>query len=93
VVAVVVVLVPVAFGAPAVLVFIPPAMLLTPATLAHFVQFPPFVFGLRATASMSFNGLVQFMLGVFDSALAAVEIIRMNPWRCGEDQGCTQDCA
>ena len=70
-----VVLVPVAFGAPAVLVFIPPAMLLAPATLARCVQFATLVVGLPAVASMSLDGLVECMLGVNDSALAAVEYL------------------
>lgn len=78
-VAVVIALVPVAFGAPAMFMFIPPSMLLTPATLARFVQFPPFVLSLPAVASVPFNGLVKFMLGVLNSSLAAVDIIRMNP--------------
>jgi hypothetical protein len=89
----VVVLVPVAFGAPAVLVFIPPAMLLTPATLARFMQFTTFALGLPAVASVSLNGLVKFMLSVSDSALAAVDVFCVEPWRCGEEQGCGQDRA
>lgn len=86
-----VVLVPVAFGAPPVLVFIPPAMALPPATFACLVQFTTLVLGLPAVASMSLDGLVEFMLRMSDSALAAVYVFRMKARHRGEEQGCGQD--
>ena len=82
-VAVVVVLVPVAFGVPAVLVLIPPAMLFTPATLPRFVQFTTLVVGLRAVPSVSLDGLVEFVLGVNDSALAVVDVFCVSSRHCG----------
>jgi hypothetical protein len=60
-------------------------MLLTPATLAYFVQFPTLVLGLPALASMPLNGLVEFVLSVSDSPLAAVDVFCVNPWYCGEE--------
>jgi hypothetical protein len=79
-VVIVVVLVPIVFGAPAVLVFVPPAMLLAPATLASFVQFATLVIGLPAMAAMFLDGLVEFMVGVSDSTLTAVDVFRVKPW-------------
>jgi len=89
----VVALIPVAFSAPPVLVLIPPPMLLTPATLARFVQFPALVLRLPAVTPVSLNGLMQFMLSVFNSTLAAVYVVRVNPWHCGKEQCCSQDGA
>jgi hypothetical protein len=89
----VVVLVPIAFRAPAVLVLIPPAMLLTPATLARCAQFATLVIGLPAVASMSLDGLVEVMLGVSDSAMAAVDVLCVKSWCCGEEQGGGQERA
>ena len=79
-----VVLVPIAFRAPAVLVLVPPAMLLPPATLARGVQFTTLVIGLPAVPSMSLDGLVEFMLSVSNSPLAAVNVFCVNAGRRGE---------
>jgi hypothetical protein len=75
---VVVVLVPIAFRVPAVLVFIPPLMPLTPATLAHIVQFTTLVVRLPAIASVSFHCLVEIMFCVRDPTLASVEVFRQK---------------
>ena len=90
-VVIVVVLVPIVLGAPAVLVFIPPAMLLAPATLASFVQFATLVIGLPAVAAMFLDGLVEFMVGVSDSTLTAVDVFPVQPWCSGKRQSCGQD--
>ena len=63
-VAVVIVLVPIALGAPAVLMLVPPAMTLAPATLPSRVQFAAFVVGLGAVAAMFPDGFVKLMIGV-----------------------------
>jgi hypothetical protein len=89
----VVVLVPITFGAPAVLVLVPPAMLLTPATLSRFVQFAPLVISLPAVPSVSLDGLVKFMLSVSNSPLAAVNVFCVHAWRSGKQQGCGQERA
>jgi hypothetical protein len=73
-VTVVVVVVPVAFGAPAVFVLIPPAVPLAPAAFSRVAQFTALVICLPAVATMSLDGLVEFMLGVRDPALAAVNV-------------------
>jgi hypothetical protein len=89
-VAIVVVLVPVALGMPAVFVFVPPPVIFTPAVLARFVELCALAFGLNAVASMPFNSLVKFMIGVRDPALAAPVVFGVK-WRdSGEKQGCCQ---
>ena len=75
---VVVVLVPVALGAPAVLVLIPPAVAFGPAVLAGFVEFAAFVICLATVASVFFDGLVEFVVGVGDAALASVDVFGMK---------------
>jgi hypothetical protein len=89
-VVIVVVFVPVVLGAPAVLVLIPPAMLLAPAALAGFVQFPTLVVGLPAVASVFLDSFVEFMLGVSHSTLTAVDVFRMHSRYSGKKQGCRQ---
>jgi len=89
----VVVLVPIAVGVPAVVVFIPPAMLLAPATLARFVQFTALVICLLAVVSMFLDRLVEFMLRVNDPALTPVNVFGVKSWRCAEEKDCAQERA
>jgi hypothetical protein len=86
----VVVLVPIAFLVPAVLVFIPPLMPLTPATLPRVVQFTTLVICLFAVASMFLDCLVEFMIRMSDSALTPVEVFCVKSWHCSEKQNCRQ---
>ena len=79
-------LVPIAVLVPAVVVFIPPLMALTPATLPRVMQFTTLVICLSAVASVSLDCLVKFMLRVNDSALTAVDILRVESWHYGEKQ-------
>ena len=81
---VVIVFVPVTLGVPAVLVFVPPAMLFAPATFADFMELAALVIGLTAIASMALDGAVEFMFLVGDAALAAVDLVGVQPWRRGE---------
>lgn len=90
---VVVALVPVVLGAPAMLVFIPPAMLLAPATLASFVQLVALVICLPAVASVSLDSLVEFMVGVRDPALTPVDVFGVKSRRRAEEKHCAQDRA
>ena len=91
---VVVVFVPVAICAPAVFVFIPPPMLLTPATLPRTVQFTTLMICLAAVPSVSFNCLVKVMFGVSDPALTSVLVFCLKARhrgtkhkRCESDEG------
>ena len=86
-------LVPIAVGVPAVVVFIPPAMLLAPAALSRIVQFTPLLICLLAVASMFLDCLVEFMLGVSDPALTPVDVFGVKSWRCAEEKDGAQDRA
>jgi hypothetical protein len=74
----VVVLVPIAFLVPAVLMFIPPLMAFAPAMLARRAQFTTLVICLSAVAPVFFDCLVELMLRVDDPALASVDIFRLK---------------
>ncbi len=88
-----VVFIPIMFGAPAMLVFIPPAMPLAPAALSRLVQFTALVIGLAAVASMTLDGFMQFMLGVLDAALTAINIFGVKSRYRAEENGCGEDRA
>ena len=81
---VVVVLIPITFLAPAVLVFIPPLVPLAPATLPRRVQFATFVICLSAITPVFFDCLVEFMVRAGDPALASVDSFRLKARQCGE---------
>ena len=83
---VVVVLVPIAVRVPAVVVFIPPLMPLTPAALPRIVQFTTLVICLFAVASVFVDCLVEFMLRVSDSALTSVLVFCLKPRHAGPKQ-------
>lgn len=83
---VVVVVVPITFRVPAVLVLLPPLMPLTPATLPRIVQFTTLVICLFAVASVSFNCLVEFVFCVSDSALTSVHVFCLKARHCDQKQ-------
>jgi hypothetical protein len=56
------------------------------------VQFATLVIGLPAVSSVALDGLVEFMLGMSYSPLAAVNVFCVNA-RCRGEQGCGQDGA
>jgi hypothetical protein len=82
----VVVLVPIAVRVPAVVVFVPPLMPLTPATLPRVVQFTTLVICLFAVASVFVDCLVEFMLRVSDSALTSVLVFCLQARHGGAKQ-------
>ena len=87
-----VVLVPIVFGVPAVLVLIPPPMPLAPATLPRLMQFTTLVIRLHAVSSVSLDCLVESMVRVSDSALTLVDAFCLNAWHCGAKQNrCEND--
>src|ERR1700756_347452 len=73
-IAVVVMIVPVALGAPAMPVFIPPAMPVLPTKFARFAQLVPGFVCLLALAPMMFDGFMKVMIRPGDSLLAIVVI-------------------
>jgi hypothetical protein len=74
VVAVVIVIVPVALRSPTMPVFIPPAMAVIPAMFTRFAQLGARMVGLAAFASMMLDGFVKAMVSLGDSMLAIVVI-------------------
>lgn len=88
-----VMLVPIVFGAPAMFVLIPPAMLFAPATFSCRMQFTTFVLGLAAVAPVSLDCIVEFMLGVSHPTLAAVDVLRMKAGRGRKEKDSGQQCS
>jgi len=82
----VVVLVLIAVRVPAVLVFIPPLMPFTPATLPRVVQFTTLVICLPAVASVLLDCFVEFMFCVSYSALTSVEVFCLKARHCSTKQ-------
>jgi hypothetical protein len=74
IVTVMIVIVPVTLGAPAMLIFVPPAMSAVPAILAGFAQLGARMVGLPALASMVLDGFVKTMVSLGDAVLAIVVI-------------------
>jgi hypothetical protein len=83
-VAVVIVVVPVAIRTPTVPVFIPPTMAVFPTPGARFRQFMAILRGLRAVPTMMLCGFVEFVVRM-DNALLTV-IIRAQRSGAGEQQ-------
>lgn len=67
---VMVVIIPVAVGMPAMAVFIPPPVGVSPAVLARFVQLLARVYHLSALPAMVFGSFVQPVIGFCDAPLA-----------------------
>lgn len=68
----VVVTVPILLGVPAVFMFVPPAMILSPAAFSHRPQFAALVPRLLAVWPMLLDGPIYFALCVDDAPLAMV---------------------
>ena len=71
-VAVVVMVVPIAIRAPAVAVFIPPAMAMFPTPSARFGKLMAIFYSLRAVPAMMLGGFMEFVIRVGDAPLAVV---------------------
>lgn len=89
-VAIVIVIIPVAIRVPPASFHIPPPVPMFPAIAARFREFMPGTCRLFALPSMFFRGLVQAMIRFNDSFLA---IIRLGAWRCSKQrQSSRQKC-
>ena len=69
---VMIVIIPIAIGVPAMTVFIPPAMVGIPAAFSLRTQFVAPVIGLSAVGAMMLDGFVQFVIVIGGDALAIV---------------------
>jgi hypothetical protein len=72
--AVVIVIIPVALGAPTMLVFIPPTMIVAPAVVARLAQLASCMVRLLALAPMALDRFMEMMIRLRDSLLATVAI-------------------
>jgi len=77
--------IPIALGAPAVSVFIPPAVPLVPAVLPGFMQLMPRTIRLSAVPAVMLHGFVEFVVRLGNAALATIVVF-------GGRQGCSWNC-
>jgi hypothetical protein len=82
---VVVSIVPIVVGTPAVLIFVPPAMAVIPAMGARLREFIAPMLSLGAVRAVVFDGLVQFVVCI-DGALLTI-VFRTYQGSSGEQQG------
>ncbi len=90
-IAVVIVVIPIAFRVPATLVFIPPSMVAVPAAFSRFAQFMPRVCSLPAPIAKPCNGSVQSVIRARNAALA-VAFVGAQKGHCREHQKASQHC-
>src|SRR5690348_12817499 len=90
--AVVIVVVPITIRVPAVAVFVPPPMVLVPATFACFAQFMAGMVGLSAVPAMMLDGLVQFVIGLVNAPLTTAVVISIGARRGRESEQANQRC-
>jgi hypothetical protein len=92
-VAVVIVIIPITIGMPAVAIFVPPAMPPVPAAFTRFPQVVPRMIGLPAVPTVMFDGFVEFVVRLGDAALAIPVVFRGRARRSAERQHASQYCA
>jgi len=83
-VAVMIVVIPIAIRVPAVAVFVPPTMALVPAAFPRLTQFVPRVIRLPAVPAVMLDGFVQPMVRFGDAALTTAVGIGAGAGRSGE---------
>jgi hypothetical protein len=91
-VAIVIVVIPIAIGVPAVAVFVPPTMALIPAALAGLVQIVPSVVSLPAVPAMVLYGFVQSVVRLGDTPLARIVALGGCLRHCRECQHADKYC-
>jgi hypothetical protein len=77
---VMIVIVPIAIGVPAMIVFVPPAMIYGIAVLALLVQLVPPVVGFAAVRAVMLDGLVELVVNFHKTLLA---IVGPHDWSSG----------
>ena len=90
-IAVVIVIIPIAFRVPTTIVFIPPSVVDVPAAFPRFAQFMPRVCCLPAPIAMPCNGLIESVICARDAALAIV-LVGAQKRHGGEHQKAGQHC-
>jgi hypothetical protein len=91
---IVVVVIPVLLGLPAMLLAIPPLVVGFPAALAFGVQVAAAIFGFAAVFSIRVNGMIEPGFRLLDRVLTMRTIIGMSLWgRCHEEhKSAGDDC-
>jgi hypothetical protein len=83
---VVIVVVPITIGMPAVAVFVPPAMALVPAAFPRLVQIVASAVRLPAVPAVMLHGFVESVIGFGDAPLATTVVIGSCAGRSSERQ-------
>ena len=83
---VVIMIVPVTFGTPALRIFVPPFVFRVPTMLSGFLKFVACVIRLLALAAMMLNGFVKIVICLGNSLLAIVVICRSTRRPCEQEQ-------
>jgi hypothetical protein len=81
-------IVPVLLVVPALLIFVPPLVMLVPAAFPGFLQFMTGVIGLRTVRTVMVDGIVQFVIGVDDAVLALLLAFGV----CARQRGKNSEC-
>jgi hypothetical protein len=91
---IVVIVIPVLLGLPAMIFTIPPLVVLLPAMLAFGVQVAAAIFGLAAVFSIRVNGMIKPGFRFLDCMLALGTVIGVSLWgRCHEEhKSAGDDC-
>ena len=96
VVVIVVMVIPIAIRAPAVAVFIPPAMVMFPTPGARFGKLMAIFYSLRAVPAMMLGGFMEFVIRVGDAPLAVVVRVQWcgaREKKRGAQGSCGKKCA
>jgi hypothetical protein len=84
--------IPITVGMPAVAVFVPPTVPLVPAAFPRFAQFVPRMVRLPAVPAVIFDSFVQPVVRLGDAALATIIVIGGCPRRSREGQHSQKRC-
>jgi hypothetical protein len=85
-VSIVIMVIPVAIGMPAVAVFVPPTMPFIPAAFPGLAQFVPRTIRLLAVPTVVLDGFVQFVVRLGDATLASIVVFGVCTGHCPECQ-------
>src|SRR5215472_8282822 len=89
---VVIVIIPIAVHAPAMLVFVPPPLVGVPAALARFVQFMPRVLGLLALIAVMLDCLVQAVVSPRNPLLTIIVCAHLRRRTAEYEKTCYEPC-
>jgi hypothetical protein len=82
----IVILLPIVLGLPAMILPVPPLAILIPASLPFGIQIPPPVLGLTAVVAAFLDGSIQSCFCLFDRVLALTSVVGTQPRFCYKEQ-------